>query len=714
MVTIESNAKKESNTEIIGRITGESTPSYFVMSINPLNPPPLYEYVFIELEEVPPGEKTPIGVKVIAQIREIRRKDIGLNPNLPWSVVEGVSETQAQDQVTAVAKILGYKWRNKIYTLRHAPPANTWVYRAPDELLQEFYSVPVERGLHLGYLITRPTVPIYLNMNGINRHIAIIAATGSGKTWTSIVLIEELLKKGATILVLDPHGEYVKIKESIYKLGDEYSNAAIILKGHKDQEGDLLYQISIKNLSVEELAAIAGIPPNAHRQRAVLYGVKTLASILHDAFNDPKLISPKTLEDLIEVAIVSLEGLTRGSRTLSNFKKTYFNQLNDKIGVDLNNLEKDVGYKNRIDTSIRRLWLGLKRDTDTGYDVIRYLENLMRIGVYGSTTIPLKNILKPRHVTIFNLSGLRREVQDHLVNNILTRIFNARVRYKRGFKGEKYPYPIVIVLEEAHRFAPPKTHEDTWSREIISKIAAEGRKFGVFLVAITQRPSKIDSDLLSQCQSQIISRIVNPRDQEAVRDASEQLSQDLLDNLPALNPGEVVVVGPLAPAPIMIRVRDRVLDYAGADIDVVREWGSVVRRKTETAKIISDLENIISEALEVTINSVEKLRESLANIISPNITLNEELFRSAIELLLNNSVDNLQYDRELNIISGKIGKCDIELRLSEGSWECSCSKRRGYLCEHVVALVIEALRKRVIKPNELRKTISLRVLNTLL
>lgn len=327
MTLIEKPVREDTRIEVIGRITGESTPSYFVMSVNPLDPPPLYEYVFIELSEIPPGENVPIKVKVIAQIRAIKRKDIGLNPNLPWSVVEGITDTQAQDQVVAIAKILGYRWKDKIYMLRHAPPANTWVYRAPDELLQEFYSVPIERGIHLGYLITRPTVPVYLNMNGINRHIAIIAATGSGKTWTSIVLIEELLKKGATILVLDPHGEYVKIKESIHNLGEEYRDSATILKGHKDQEGDILYRISIKNLSLEELAAIAGIPSNAHRQRAVLYGAKTIASVLYEAFNEPNLVSPKALEDLIEIAIMSLETLSSKSKTLENFKSAYTKQL---------------------------------------------------------------------------------------------------------------------------------------------------------------------------------------------------------------------------------------------------------------------------------------------------------------------------------------------------------------------------------------------------
>ena len=411
---------------------------------------------------------------------------------------------------------------------------------------------------------------------------------------------------------------------------------------------------------------------------------------------------------------MSLEILPTRGKSLNNFKTNFSKLLKEKMNIDLSNLEKDVGYKNRIDLSLRRLWLGLKRDIDTGYDVIRYIENLMRIGVYGSETIPLREILKPGHVTIFNLSGLRKEVQDHLVNNILTRVFNARVRHKRGFRGEKYPYPVVIILEEAHRFAPPKSYEDTWSREIISKIAAEGRKFGVFLVAITQRPSKIDSDLLSQCQSQIISRIVNPRDQDAVRDASEQLSQDLLDNLPALNPGEVVVVGPLAPAPVMIRVRNRVLDYAGADINVVEEWSNAIRSKINKMRLLADLRRAVGKVFEVNVDSNEKLLEGLANILSPNITLHENILESALNILLEDKITDLRYDGELGTIAGQVDGCDVEIRLSEGSWRCECERRANHPCKHVIALLLGAIHQRKVEPEELRKAISLRPLNTLL
>ncbi len=647
-------------------------------------------------------------VKVLAQIRKIAHRDITTMSEAPWSVVKEINN-DIQGQIIAIAKVLGYKWNGKIYMPRHAPPINTWVYLAPDELVKEFYSVPEKQGIHVGYLISRPRVPVYLNIKGINRHIAIIATTGSGKTWTSIVLIEELLRKGATILVLDPHGEYVKIKDSIHRLGTEYLNSVTIVKGHKDQEGDILYKVSIKNLSHEELAAVAGIPSNASRIRTVLHGVKSLATILAEAFNKPKMLSLKSLRILTESAITAMEHKS----SLRTFYTRLSHELRLRLNLDLANLEKNPGYAERIMNAVRRIWLGLKRDADIGFDLIRYLENLARIGVYGSKTISLEEILKPRHITIFNLSGLRKEVQDHLAYNILSRIFKARVNFKRGLKGEKYPYPIVVIVEEAHRFAPPKSIEDTWSREILAKIAAEGRKFGVFLVVITQRPSKIDPDILSQCQSQIISKIVNPRDQDAIRDASEQLSQDLLENLPGLNPGEIVVVGPLTPAPVMLRVRDRVLDYAGRDIDVVKEWSHYPEELHNLDSIITRLRTVLELSLGVkALNHVE-LAKATTQVISMNNDADYRAFKKAVELVANNSIGKVRYDEDVGLISGEVNGETVEIRLSDGTWKCSCGKL-DKPCLHVYSVFIKAVTSKVIDVDQLKKWIKLRTLNMLL
>ena len=129
--------------------------------------------------------------------------------------------------------------------------------------------------------------------------------------------------------------------------------------------------------------------------------------------------------------------------------------------------------------------------------------------------------------------------------------------------------PSFLVLEEAHHFVPGGQGVPSQAATIIKRIAAEGRKFGLFLVLITQRPHKVHGDTLSQCNSQIIMRLTNPQDQNAIQQSSESVSEGLLADLPGLNVGEAVVLGPLVRVPVQIKIGERLSKEGGNDIDVV-------------------------------------------------------------------------------------------------------------------------------------------------
>ncbi len=100
-------------------------------------------------------------------------------------------------------------------------------------------------------------------------------------------------------------------------------------------------------------------------------------------------------------------------------------------------------------------------------------------------------------------------------------------------------------------------------------------------MVITQRPSKIHQDTLSQCGSQIVMQLTNPDDQRAVQQASEAISADLLADLPALNTGEAIILGQLTRVPVMVRVGGRLSAEGGSDIDLV----DALARAAESARI---------------------------------------------------------------------------------------------------------------------------------
>jgi hypothetical protein len=188
-----------------------------------------------------------------------------------------------------------------------------------------------------------------------------------------------------------------------------------------------------------------------------------------------------------------------------------------------------------------------------------YIRRLIGYEIWGTSNIPLNDLIRPKNMSIIDLAGLQKNVTQYIVQKTLADVWNLAVT-------GNLPYPIFLILEEAHNFAP--ADQRGFSTGIIERIAAEGRKFGIFLLVVTQRPGKINSNVLSQCNSQIIMRLTNPEDMKATRNSSEALSEDLFNDLPGLNKGEAVIVGDLTKIPTMVKVTGRTTSEGGSDIDL--------------------------------------------------------------------------------------------------------------------------------------------------
>jgi DNA helicase HerA-like ATPase len=394
---------------------------------------------------------------------------------------------------------------------RAVAPGNP-IYIAPSSLLAKFYAYPPEASLYIGNLILRPEVHVNLRINGFRRHVAILAQTGAGKSYLTGVLVEELMERGATIVVIDPHADYVFLSQSAQGGKHTFSDHVTVFQNpestgrysKKDIGQVEPYTIRLVDLDFDELCNVCGIGTGFTNIRAGL---------------------SEALKRLRERGIV---------------------YLHEDIENELRAITKDE----ESDKNIRQGAL----------DALKYVGRLKRLRVFSRSGVPIESIIKPYHASVIDLSGLGSVSTDYIVSRILKDIYNSVV-------SDAFPYPVFLVVEEAHNFVPPES--ETYSFDIIRRIAAEGRKFGIFLVLISQRPGKVHPDSLSQCNSQIVLKITNPRDQNAIRESSERLSEDLISDLPGLNVGEAVVVGDITRTPVMIRVRPRITREGGGDIDVV-------------------------------------------------------------------------------------------------------------------------------------------------
>jgi DNA helicase HerA-like ATPase len=510
----------------VGVIIGEASSNEFFFSSKPAEMPSRWEYLLTYSEENVDG--TPKQVEVVAQIERVLSASQALTKELDFEMIKKIIESGLADsKVWGKARVLGYLTdTGDLQQPKKAVMPGKPVYIAPAKLLGKFYSYPEVEAINVGSLITRSEVPVSLSIKGFRRHLAIIAQTGSGKTYLAGIIVEELLRKGGTVIMLDPHADYVFLSRKVdgkrYELSDRMMVFRSPASTGRYTEADVgkiqAYEVCFSDLDLDEIRLLSGI---GRRYTNIVSG---LQRALEELKKQKKVFR---VEDLLE---------------------------------ELRNTDrwKDQNVDPKVIEGAR--------------SAVKYLARLVKLRVFSDASTSINQMLRPMRLSVVDLSGLDDEVSDYLAYRVLSDA------YEKVSSGE-FDYPVFVFVEEAHRFIPATG--STYSSRIIKKIAAEGRKFGVFLVLITQRPSKIHSDALSQCNSQIVMRITNPKDQEAVAASSERLGETLLDDLPGLNTGEAVIVGEMTRASIMARIRKRTTREGGSDIDILSKMKSAIANAKE-------------------------------------------------------------------------------------------------------------------------------------
>ncbi|AIC15938.1 ATP-binding protein [Nitrososphaera viennensis] len=205
-------------------------------------------------------------------------------------------------------------------------------------------------------------------------------------------------------------------------------------------------------------------------------------------------------------------------------------------------------------------------------------------------------LIKNGKINVINLVELTEKQANVSVSYYLEELLDDRKRATRQAKDRiqsaedlksppRFNAPVLVVIEEAHVFIPKD--EKTETKYFASKVAREGRKFGLGLVIVSQRPRSIDANILSQMGSLAVMRMIQPDDQMQVSAASEALSRDLIDQLPSLNPGEAVFAGQWVNLPTFVRADEVKERKIGGDLKAVEQWSQLAAAK-EIAKESSD------------------------------------------------------------------------------------------------------------------------------
>lgn len=439
---------------------------------------------------------------------------------------------------------------------RIPPNAGDQILLASSENLAHILSPKISAEIgsaHIGSLLTRKEgdVPIVLSIKEVvSTHLAILASTGSGKSYTAGVLIEELMRpfNGAAVLIIDPHSEYHTLtaiqSDPQYRTAN-YQPEVKIFKPETIKvrfstltEGDLKYLLPegtsdkmLNNLSIA--------------YRAMIGGRKNENWVYADLVDQLDEMRQSSADKGDNANVASLDGL-------------------------MWRLDNRFGDRNRIFTN--------------------------------NEHIPLNELYKPGRCTVLQLSDIEQNEQQVIVASLLRRINKARMDVVRQSvsSGENYiNYPVFTLLEESHRYAPAGAA--VVSTNILKQILSEGRKFGVGIGLITQRPGKLDQDVLSQCMTQIIMRIVNPIDQDTIAKTVEGAGRAMLAELPALTKGQAIISGVGINTPVMCKIRKRLTKHGGETFDAPGEWakwhseGEIMKRKMDDAPIVRNFDDKLAE-----------------------------------------------------------------------------------------------------------------------
>jgi uncharacterized protein len=163
--------------------------------------------------------------------------------------------------------------------------------------------------------------------------------------------------------------------------------------------------------------------------------------------------------------------------------------------------------------------------------------------------------LDKHQITIIDLSQLASEVLENVTALIGRLVLEFMQRLTHDQRGN---FPVVLVLEEAHRYIPSHAplERQQRAREVFEKIAKEGRKFGLSLLVASQRPSELSRTVLAQCNSFIVHRIQNPDDQDYFKSVISGINRELLGQLPALAQQQAIVLGDCVTLPLQVRIRN--------------------------------------------------------------------------------------------------------------------------------------------------------------
>ncbi|RLF43121.1 MAG: hypothetical protein DRN18_00915 [Thermoplasmata archaeon] len=476
---------------------------------------------------------------VLAQVVDIKRYSDLSYESIKALYGKDKTPKYVESDLSAKAEVIGYRdGRGLLQTPRTPFEIGQPVYKADESLIRHVLGLYADEkgGAYIG-LLKGHDIPVYLSIDTlVQKHVCILAKTGAGKSYACGVLVEELLKKKIPVVIIDTHGEYVSLSQPN--------------RNKKDLQQMERFKVKPRGYA-NQVVEFSPIPKRGKSVRLTLNGLNLEAREILDLLT-AKLTGPQ------------IGVLYQAIKEIKEFKENYtLRDIIDRVAASKSNAK---------------------------WNVMTVLDALDSTGILSDKGIPPQEIVKKGKCSVINLKGVPPDIQEIVVARLTKELFDAR-------KAGAIP-PFMYIVEEAHNYCPERGFGNAVSSPILRTVASEGRKFGMGLCVVSQRPAKVDKNVISQCNTHIILKVTNPNDLRAIVQSVEGLTTDTADEIQRLQVGVALVAGGSLAKPIMVEIRTRETDHGGRSVTIIS--GEESMPKYGSTKIKEDM-------ILVTPNSIPSL-----------------------------------------------------------------------------------------------------------
>ena len=459
---------------------------------------------------------------------------------------------------------LGASRRNVfLRSINSYPEINSLVYKAEDKAIEIIMNAVIGNsynkiGLEIGKFAISKKVPAILDGNKFfQRHACIVGSTGSGKSWAVANILEKISNlEYSNVILFDLHGEYNELSYAEHiKIGFGENDTKMPLWFFNYEEISSIFMESSEGTSSNYRAVVSDFILRSKKNYC-----KTCSEFTEDIV---------TVDTAIPFSVIKLkEYLEEKNSELVETGEFYLRGKNEGLPKT-----KQGNYYGKLTNLINKLQAKINDSkykfifTDEGTDNHTYLNE------FANKIMGFNN---RRNIKVIDVSEVPSDILS-IVIGTLTRIIYD-IQFWMSPNKDEVRHPLVLVCDEAHIYMPNNTTRlkavEKKSLDIFEKIAKEGRKYGIGLLVISQRPAELNSTIFSQCNNLLCLKVSNERDRAVIKNMMIDSLVGLIDTLTNLDVGECIAVGDAIMLPTKILLGKPKEEPKSGTIDFWSKWNN--------------------------------------------------------------------------------------------------------------------------------------------